>query len=347
MKKHIKQIAKDYLPEPVKKQLIGLNRFREQLIIFRYDKNRFLHAYSPRKLKRNSQSQLDARITFHAHSLEKGLSHNVVRLGFGSSALKQLAKCLVAYNALGYPKTDKAYINSMSVLREYIDLHDKKKFDTSYLLELFGEELIMEAAKTKSQIGGIRLLAIAEKAENSSLSFKELFSNRWSVREYANSKVDLRKIYEAISIATKTPSICNRQPSRVVVITDKDKIDDVLKVQNGMTGYDTPPVLLMVSTDSSAFVDLTERNQIYIDGGLFSMSLLLALESVSLAACPLNAMFTVSRDKKIRKILDLPKNENIIMFVSVGNFIPSSKVPKSFRYSGDEISRTIKGHTTG
>lgn len=335
--------VKKYLPEPVKNKLIDARDIREQFIIFRYDKDRFLHTYSSRQFKKHTQSQLDARITFHAHALEKGMSHTVIRLGFGRSALNRLAECLGAYNKLGYPKSSKAYVNALSVLREYAGIHNRENFDTNYLVDIFGKEIIDEATRSKSSMGGIVQIKLSDKMDGTSLNFKELFLNRWSVREYANSPVDMEKIHEAISIAMKSPTICNRQASRVTIITEHKKIEEVIAVQDGMTGYDTPPVLLMVTTDTSAFVHVTERNQVYIDGGLFAMSLLLGLEYVSLAACSLNAMFSVSRDKKMRNILGVPKNENIIMFISVGNFKRINKVPKSFRYTREDISRTVSG----
>ena len=117
-------------------------------------------------------------------------------------------------------------------------------------------------------------------------------------------------------------------------------IESTLAIQGGFTGYKLPPMLLMITTDNSSFLDIKERNQVYIDGGLFAMSLLLSLEYVSLAACPLNAMLNVSRDKQMRELLNIPKNENIIMFAAVGNFKESYKEPKSFRYKGEEITRS-------
>lgn len=51
-------------------------------------------------------------------------------------------------------------------------------------------------------------------------------------------------------------------------------------------------------------------------------------------------MLNVSRDKQMRELLNIPENENIIMFAAVGNFKESYKVPKSFRYKGDEITRS-------
>lgn len=335
----IKSKLKKVAPQGVKDAYRSVHMYKERLFSFNYDKNRFLKYRSKANLGRNNQVQIAARLVFHAHALEKGLSHNVVRLGFGKTALQALGRNLDIYISKGYSKKDKAYLNALSVLRAYLDLHKQENFDTAYVSQFFSDEVIAEALADNSCIGGAIQVKQADKANNGEANFEKLFTNRWSVREYADTPVDKSRIDDAIRIALKTPSICNRQSSRATVLYDREKIDAALRLQGGITGYELPPVLIMITTDTSAFVGVNERNQVWIDGGLFAMSVLLALEYVSLAACPLNAMMSIKRDKKMRKLLDIPASENIIMFISVGNFLDESGVPKSFRYDVEEVSR--------
>ena len=67
------------------------------------------------------------------------------------------------------------------------------------------------------------------------------------------------------------------------------------------------------------------------------MSVLYALEYKGLAACPLHAMFETGRDLTVRGMLDIPENEKLITFISVGHFKKESHVPKSFRYAPSDI----------
>lgn len=330
---------KQYIPSGLREYLSGVRASVVGRAVFSYDRRRFIAAYAPRVIHRNTQSQLEGRMTFYAHSIEKGLSHDKVRYGFGGRALTRLAKSMSVYKEKGYPLESKAYMNALSVLKAYIVLHEDAQQDVTHLLSAFSADVLDEARSCKSTLGGVVAIDGSEKKGNRNKNFKDLFTGRWSIREYADSPVDLDLVHEAIEIATKAPSICNRQSGRVQIIADRDTIKKALDIQMGMTGYDLPPVLLAVTTDSSSFVDLTERNQVYIDGGLFAMSLLLSLEYVSLAACSLNAMFPVGRDKKMRHLLGIPSNENIIMFIAVGNFKDAHKAPKSFRYTGEEIVR--------
>jgi len=337
----IKQTVKKIAPSGVKNVYRSAMRTKERTISFRYDRSRFLKHHGKQVAGRSQQSQVEGRLVFHAHALEKGLSHQVVRLGFGKTALIALASNLNTYLSKGYSKTGEAYQNAVSVLRAYIELHENAKFDVEYLKKIFPAAVLSEARSNDSNLGGISFVRGGDKVVNGSLNFKELFNNRWSIREYSEQPVDKSKIDEVVEIARKTPSICNRQSSRVTAIYDKETIAAALKLQGGITGYELPPVLLMITTDTAAFIDVNERNQVYIDGGLYAMSVLMGLEYVSLGACPLNAMMSVKNDKKMRKLLNIPSSENIIMFISVGNFLEENKVPKSFRYNSSSLTRNI------
>ncbi|MGH2182869.1 nitroreductase family protein, partial [Enterococcus faecalis] len=122
------------------------------------------------------------------------------------------------------------------------------------------------------------------------VDFKYLALNRYSIRDYDSSDVDLGMLNEAIEIALKSPSVCNRQSARVYVINDKKEIKELLNIQGGFNGYELPPCLILVTCDIQDFIDISERNQPYIDGGIFAMSLIYALEYQGFATCTLNTM---------------------------------------------------------
>ena len=313
---------------------IGLEKYQSKIY-----KKGYFKGFRPD----NTQRQLESKLTFHAHSLEKGLSHEKIRLGFGELTLKEIRKTLDYYNKLGFSKKSASYINALSVLNEYRKLHELSKFDLKIFNKLFASYL-SEMIKERNQIGGAMRI---KKANPKAQDFKELIESRWSVREYSDKSIDVKKIENSIKLAQKSPSACNRQSSRVHIVSDAKIIKKLIRVQGGFTGYKLPPTLLIVTSDTNAFLDITERNQPYIDGGIFSMSLLLALEYYGLPACPLNAMFDKRRDIKIRGILNMKHSELMIMFIAVGNFNKSPKVAKSFRLTPDEvIIRHVKTKTT-
>lgn len=303
-----------------------------------YDRRRFSQNYAGAKRNRRDQTSLEGRINFHAHALEKGLSHDTIRYHFGVAALQALSASMETFRNSGFDTQSLAYVNGLSVLREYIAVHEDAGQSVEHLGGLLTPLLLQGSRECDAQVGGTVQVLGQDKIDNRDKNFKDLFVNRWSVREYANTPVAKELIEEAISIATKSPSVCNRQSGRVRIISDPELIASTLQIQGGFNGYALPPVLLVVTTDTSSFLHKNERNQAYIDGGLFAMSLLLTLEYVSLAACPLNAMLSVANEKAMRKLLSLPDRENIIFFISVGNFQDANLVPKSFRYPSEHIT---------
>jgi len=334
---------KRHVPEPVR---VIVRRVRSRAV-FSYDRRRFLAYYAGSTSRKHAQGQLEAKMTFFAHSLEKGLSHSEIRYQFGINALRNLAAAMDEFSSRGFDKSSAAYVNGLSVLREYVVLHDAAGENAEHVRKIFSEAIIEEVLSCDSYLGGTLPVSKKDKSENRDKTFRDLFLGRWSIREYASTPVDLNSLAEAIQIATKAPSVCNRQSARVTVFTDHEMVKQILDVQGGFTGYLLPPVLLMITTETSAFLSVTERNQVYTDGGLFSMALLLGLEYVSLAACALNAMFTVRDERKMRHIAGVPESENIIMFIAVGNFREQVFVPKSFRFPGSEITRGPGGGVAG
>lgn len=333
----LKAVAKKIIP---KKMISFLNSARSNINnhnIFNYDKKRFKKNYSKNNKSWNV-AQTNAKLIFFAHSIEKGLSHDELRLGFGKNALEGLSDAMSKYETNNFDKSNMAYQNALSVLNEYIKIHEQNNYNLKYIEKIFNARVLDEARKCNQTIGG------ADKINKNNLrtDFKDLFTNRYSVRTYSTKRVDVNKINNAIQISTKSPSVCNRQSSRVYVISNKKIIEKVLKIQGGMNGYQTPPILIITTSDINCFVSLSERNQPYIDGGAFSMSLLLSLEYEGLAACPLNAMFNKKQTESIRDIVGIKGSENIIMLISVGNFKEYNNVAKSFRYDAAYITRYVK-----
>lgn len=71
------------------------------------------------------------------------------------------------------------------------------------------------------------------------------------------------------------------------------------------------------------------------------MSLLLTLENESIAACPLSTTLPLKREKQLRKVLNVPDYENLIMLISAGRYPETTINPRSERYSANEIIRFI------
>lgn len=306
--------------------------------LYEYDKQRFRNNYTS-DINAADQTQLAAKLVFSSHSIEKSLSNDSFEVGHGLRVSQLLINILHTYKVKKYNQDHLAYMNTLSVLRAYYERH----VDTKYAGEIkaiFGD-MLEEILASNSRIGGAEVIPYKQKKHNNTKNFKELAEGRFAVRTYSNTIVDKSDIKEVIEIAMKTPTVCNRQSIKIHTIYKKEIIKKVLDVQGGIAYYDTPPVLLLITSDDRGYVGPNERNQGYIDGGLFAMSVLYALEYKKLAACPLHAMFDDVQDMTIRGMLNLLDSEKLITFISVGHFNEKNNVCKSFRYPVDYVMSEI------
>ena len=173
-------------------------------------------------------------------------------------------------------------------------------------------------------------------------SFVEFFTSRHSVRHFTGGTIPDQIIREAVRIAQMTPSVCNRQSWRVHAFYDRDMILRLLEIQAGNRGFgDQSSVVLIITCDLTSFVDVAERYQAWIDGGMFSMSLCLALHALGYGTCCLNWSKERADDRRLREAAKLPATEQVIMLLAVGCLPDEFQVACSSRL---EIDQVVKIH---
>ena len=140
-----------------------------------------------------------------------------------------------------------------------------------------------------------------------------------------------------------TPSVCNRQHWRAHFYSGKQK-NEILAFQNGNTGFtENIPYIAVVTSDLRAFYTADERNQSCVDGGLFSMNLMYAMQSVGLSSCALNWCNSFISDFKFKKLKYVEKHERIIMVIGFGYsndsgyYAKSPRLPVESFYNIEEI----------
>lgn len=331
MKKIIKLIFPDIIINLLKLIKYNIEILKDVL----YDFNRY-RIYSATFNKIADNNYLIGRIIAHYHVIEKGLSLPVIRYGFGKPTILNLIDLLKEYENLEYDKNNISFMSAIGTILNYIKFHENAN-EKEKIKEVI---LAFEIIKYKKSIfGGTEKLNKEEILEviNHS-SYDKFFNSRYSVRNYSDKCVDIKLIYDAIKIAQKAPSVCNRQASKVHIICNKELQKEVLKIHRGNRGFgDTADKLLIVTSDLSSFLHSNERNQSFVDGGIFFMALLNALHFKGLATCTLNWSVNSIIDKKLRNTISIPKSENIIALITVGHYKDEFYVASSCRKDIREI----------
>lgn len=284
----------------------------------------------------NNQEKLIALISFNYHSIEKGLSMPELRYGFGQKRIKLLIQRTNLYVKRGYDTNHSQFIAACSVLYQYYFLHKNKGFDISDYFSEKQYEFIKTYAQPK--LGGAIEISREHYFDYQYSNFELFSKSRHSIRNFSEEPVSHDKIKQAINLAKYCPSACNRQTSKVYLIEDRSKIKTILKIQQGINATsDTVKQLLVITANRNSFFNSGERNQLYVDGGIFLQSLLLSLHYYGIAACPLHWSLNFGQDRILQKIIQSPKGEKPVALIAIGNTDSYFKVPFSHRKTIDEI----------
>lgn len=271
----------------------------------------------------------------HCHIIEKGLALPTPRPGFGQPKIIDLIEKARDYEHLH--GQDNATIMLRDMLRSYISFHEHN----AHTLPAGFASLIVEftSEATPAQSGGLKRLQKNHWKNYSLEKFNDFVMHRHSIRDFCSTPVDDSQIHKVINTSLHTPSVCNRQGWQVHYYNDKSKIKQLLSYQNGNAGFtESIDKLLIVTGNTKAFTRY-EHNQLFVDGGLLSMNIMLALHAAGLGSCPLNTCMPFHREIILKKAADIKKHEKLIMMIAVGNLKDEFSVAQSKKYQCDQIMR--------
>ncbi|MBS7824746.1 nitroreductase family protein [Wohlfahrtiimonas chitiniclastica] len=301
-----------------------------------YDMRRFFKFGGWRKRSGNFDER-QYYVMFLYHKLEKSLSYKKRNPMSGWSDVYELITQVEIAHDLGqagyHDKAAKQVIEKFLQLPENInDPKSKMIIDRLHGIDFSSIDIHGSLRKSKRELQKGML-------DNP----EQFFFSRFSIREFSSDKVDSRLIHEGIELARKTPSVCNRQHWHVYHTADKHVRDIALKFQNGNRGFGhTIPHLLIITTDLSAFFTTKERNQGWIDGGMYVMSLIYAYHSLGLSCCALNWAQSPRYNQKLKSHLNISDKHSIICMLAVGYAQEDNLVCASARLSEDYFYSELK-----
>lgn len=303
-------------------------------MIYREPNKRILKAYY-KKYEKNSfrgineanEKQLEALITRLYHTVEKGLSYEEYRAGFGKDNIQALIKALEQF-AKKYGTEPFFYETALSVLEEYVKKNKEYGVSDSKL-----EKQIHSLPGSSNEYGGTIIFTPWSEEELRCADYKAFVENRHSVRHFTDVPVEIEKIKLALELAQHTPSACNRQGWKARLIENKEILIKVLQNQNGNRGFGQEiNKLLLITADLRFFNHEREMFQAYIDGGMYAMSVLNGLHYKGIGTIPLSASLTLKQEQNVREILGIDEAEVLILFIGVGNYPDKCQTTRSQRH---------------
>lgn len=298
------------------------------LLSYTRDAKRFIKFTTNNNYKA-SKLKHEAIIRRMGHGLEKAFSLPDMKPVFGmSNASGFIYELRYYYKKYGFDELLKDSLDIILIYKNYIS---KSKADG--VSELISKINSLTSDVIEYNATDVSGCVLEFKKENvismmKQFDFTSFCQSRYSVRDLSNEPVDLFLIKDAINTSLKTPSACNRQPWKVHIFQG-EKAKFILKYQNGNRGFNKNIQTVLLITGELTSFSNGERNQVYIDGGLFSMSLIYALHGKALGVCALNTALKVPQEKMLFSAASLPSHEVPIMMLAVGNLKETYKVARS------------------
>lgn len=302
--------------------------------------NRFLLKSCAFK-ENGSPEYLRLRIIVESHVIEKGLSHNNYRPGFGRQMVTDLYEHLSQY--ILYDDIDLfAFNNAVSLLIQYHKRNSEYGFDDSAYFSIEMVESWTEKRVGDFSATGVKTINAQEFKEKVEKFDFETFANlRSSVRVFDKpcKALDKEMLREVVEIAKCAPSACNRQSIRVHFVTDNSKLPMIEKLQRGSKGFLVNCSAVAIVCADFSLYEASEYKLPIFDAGLFTMNLCYALESKGIYSCILNGYFSNSDDIQLRELVRIGNTEEVISLVAIYNIDDdcSIKVPVSPRRRVDEL----------
>ena len=299
--------------------------------VFKYHKFR-LKKYSGVKL--NNKKNKISSIILTYHIIEKGIAMPNMKLGFGEDAIMSLITQLNEYMD-NYDISDSQFLAAVSAVTKYYYIHNELNFKLKQEINDSIQTLLKRLTNNNCELQSE--MSKNDYFKNIGLSFDKFSGSRHSIRNFSG-EIDVSQIEMAVKLANNTPSACNRQPTRIHLICDKNLISNCLSLQNGNRGFGhLADKLLIVTGDISTILGYQEFCDVYTNTGMYIMNLSYSLHFYKIAHCILNWYVLPKQDRRLRKLINISETETIMAFIICGGLPNKFKLASSPRRTINEI----------
>lgn len=175
------------------------------------------------------------------------------------------------------------------------------------------------------------------------MEFQELIKKRQSVRKYTNRPVEREKIEELISAVHFSPSACNSQPWRLIIVDEPQLKNEVAKATFSKTiafnkfAAEAPVIVVLVIEKAKLIAQIggSIKDMEYpkIDIGIAAAHFCLQATELGLGTC----MIGWFDEKRIQQLLKIPEKRKIGLVITLGYAPEDYKLRQKIRKPVSEI----------
>jgi nitroreductase len=295
-----------------------------------------------RNSKKYRNERIKTEIQRTVHQIEKGLSIEQPKKGFGLAKIQLLIDYLKELEASDEEAIE--VINrASSCIISYFNFYKSHNWEEKKIgdLEQKFYNLNLKYEYDESY-GGLLNIAKVVHSESEMEVIRDIAESRHSIRDFTGEIVSMSTIEEAVRFAQLAPSACNRQSVRAYVIDKKDfgKYKDWLGDIGFFGDYGFDKIVLV--TAKLTGYNESEGVQHLVSPGIFVGYLVLALEALNVGSCIMQR--SLYNDKKwaaAKKIMDIPDDEQSFCLVGCGVKKDKYKVPVSKRLPTSTILKEL------
>ena len=280
------------------------------------------------------------RLRRNIHRLEKALCMRPLRDEFASSYIEETVQAFAAQSSCPCADADEDLVNWA---HDVLDLYFRKTEDSCDESIAHGRERFraLPSSARDAEGGGSRIPYRRDLSTPPPVSVNDLLAlarRRRSVRWFEQKSVPRTAIDRAIEVAACGPTACNRQSFELRIFDRPETVERVARVPMGTTGYHRNiPAIAVVLGRMDAFFDERDRHLIYIDGSLFAMGFVYALEAQGLASCCINWPDIEEKEVEMARLLGLETWQRPVMLIAFGYPDPEGLVPYSQKKSLEHL----------
>ncbi|HPF49975.1 MAG TPA: nitroreductase family protein [Draconibacterium sp.] len=174
--------------------------------------------------------------------------------------------------------------------------------------------------------------------------FQELLLQRQSVRKYIDKPVEREKLQVLIEAVHMSPSACNSQPWKLVMVDDVELKNEVAKatfdkiVLFNKFALEAPVIAVLVMEKAKLIAqiggNIKNQEYSYYDIGIAAAHFCLQATELGLGTC----MIGWFNEKRIQELLNIPSNRKVALVITLGYPPEDYKLRIKIRKSSDEIA---------
>ncbi len=145
------------------------------------------------------------------------------------------------------------------------------------------------------------------------MSFSDMIKERFSCRKFKNTEVEQEKIDRILNAALVAPTAVNKQPQRILVLNDKQKLSRLNECTK--FSFDAPLCFIICYDSAKAYNrGYDGKNSAEIDASIVTTHMMLQAQDIGLGTTWVMAF----NPQKVRECFSIPDNLEILALLPTG-----------------------------